>query len=333
MIRLFSHFAVLVAVLIGSGCSNQAATPAITVPVQQAHGERVRIEKLSTQHLPNAVRVHAKVISGGRPEGRAAFEELKSLGVKTVISVDGAQPDLATAELAGLRYVHLPHGYDGIPGTRAIELAKAVRDLPGPIYIHCHHGKHRSPAAAAVACVGAGMIEPADALSVLKIAGTSEHYRGLFESTQSAHPVEQELLDKLGADFPATAKLPVMAEAMVSLERTHDHLISLAAAGWKPLPYQPDLLPAHEALLLREHFTELLRTAAARQRPQRFQMLLQAGETHARDLEDGLRKWSASNTETGVPVAVSRSFAAVNDNCRACHQKFRDIPLTEKGRE
>ena len=45
---------------------------------------------------------------------------------------------------------------------RVEEIATAVQTLPGPIYIHCHHGKHRSPAASAAACVGAGLIEPAE---------------------------------------------------------------------------------------------------------------------------------------------------------------------------
>ena len=36
------------------------------------------------------------------------------------------------AKKYGMRYVHLPHGYDGIPEERIAELAKAVRDLPQP---------------------------------------------------------------------------------------------------------------------------------------------------------------------------------------------------------
>ena len=109
------------------------------------------LKKLPARHLPNALQVHLQVISGGQPEGEAGFAELKGLGIKTIISVDGAKPDLELAKKFGLRYVHLPHGYDGIPEERVEELAKAVRDLPGPIYIHCHHGKHRSPAAASAA--------------------------------------------------------------------------------------------------------------------------------------------------------------------------------------
>src|SRR6185436_14778526 len=133
-----------------------------------------RPEKLEAPGLPNAYRLHERVISGGEPAGEEAFATLQKLGVKTIISVDGAQPQLELAKRFGLRYVHLPHGYDGVPEGRAKELAKAVRDLPGPIYIHCHHGKHRSPAAATVACVAAGLLVPEQSLTVLTTAGTSD---------------------------------------------------------------------------------------------------------------------------------------------------------------
>jgi protein tyrosine phosphatase (PTP) superfamily phosphohydrolase (DUF442 family) len=129
--------------------------------------------------LPNPWQIHPQVISGGLPEGDEAFRALADLGVKTLISVDGARPDVALAKKHGLRYVHLPHGYDGVPEERMQELAKAVRDLPGPIYIHCHHGKHRSPTAAAVACVGAGLLDASAAAPFLQAAGTSGTLRNL----------------------------------------------------------------------------------------------------------------------------------------------------------
>jgi len=98
----FGGWGLVFSLLLVVGCSPE-------VPAPQAKTDRLanqKIEKLPTRHLPNAVRVHAKVISGGLP----ALEELRSLGVKTVVSVDGALPDLASAEKCGLRYVHLPHG-------------------------------------------------------------------------------------------------------------------------------------------------------------------------------------------------------------------------------
>jgi protein tyrosine phosphatase (PTP) superfamily phosphohydrolase (DUF442 family) len=282
-----------------------------------------KIQKVAAQHLPNPIRVHDKVISGGAPEGEAGFAELKALGIKTLISVDGAKPDVATAAIYGLRYVHLPHGYDGIPAERAKELAKAVRDLPGPIYIHCHHGQHRSPAAAAVACVGAGFIHHDDAVNVLKVAGTSEAYRGLFQSADHAQRFEKTQLDELQTDFPPTARLPAMAEAMVEIEHIHDRLRAIERADWKTPADQPALDPVHEALLLREQFTELLRTKEFATKPAKFQELTRQAEMLSQALEDGLQ--AAVNMDTKAKL-----LSAVSNNCKACHQAFRDVPLTEK---
>ena len=288
-------------------------------------------EKLASTHLPNAYRVHPKVISGGLPEGEVAFRELAVLGVKTIISVDGARPDVELARKHGMRYVHLPHGYDGIASNRATELAKAVRDLAGPIYIHCHHGKHRSPAATAVACVSAGLLDPTAALGVLTTAGTSPNYRGLYDSVETARRIDDAVLDALAVEYPETADVPPMAEAMVSLEHTHDHLRAIAATGWRPPAKHPDLEPAHEALLLREHFTELLRTDEIRRQPKRIQELLDESEAASKELEDTLRAWKAQGNPPPFPPRIAEAFGRVSAHCATCHQQFRDVPLREKG--
>jgi rhodanese-related sulfurtransferase len=255
------------------------------------------------------------------------------MGIKTIISVDGAQPDVETATKYGLRYVHLPHGYDGIPDVRVKELAKAVRDLEGPIYIHCHHGKHRSPAAASAACVTAGLIPPSRALAVLEIAGTNKNYRGLYQVAEAAKPLEQVLLDELVVDFRESVEIPPMAEAMVALEDTHEHMTAIAAAGWRVPESHPDLEPAHEALLLREHFTELLRADDVREKPEAFRDLLRDSETAAQELEDELRKWQLANDQPTPPESVQRSADRIAANCKTCHQKYRDVPLGEKHNE
>jgi protein tyrosine phosphatase (PTP) superfamily phosphohydrolase (DUF442 family) len=325
--------------LIMAGCAEDKQPSKISLPNHQAP------QKVDANHLPNAYQIHQKVISGGLPDGDAAFAELESLGVKTVISVDGAKPDVELARQHGMRYVHLPHGYDGVPDERAKELAKAVRDFDGPIYIHCHHGKHRSPAAATVACVSAGLISPDAALGVLKTAGTSNNYRGLYQSAESAHRLDDALLDQLQAEFPETAKLPAMAEAMVAIEHHHDLLKEFAAKKWQKLANHPDLEPAHEALLLREAFAELLRTDEVRHEPERFQQLMREAETTAKELEATLRTgWhgqaksasAAAQTDSppSNPVQLSPNelFTRITNNCQSCHKEFRDVPLGEKMR-
>ena len=164
-------FAVL---LFAIGCSDQngeSVNHGGTRTLSPSSNEELTVApmRIDAQYLPNPVQVHTNVISGGLPKGDEAFRELKSLGVQTVISVDGTKPDVKTANKYGIRYVHLPHGYDGISEARVKELAKAVRELDGPIYIHCHHGKHRSPAAASVACVAAGLIPESKAVAILEL--------------------------------------------------------------------------------------------------------------------------------------------------------------------
>ena len=292
-------------------------------------GRPERIENVEARHLPNSFRVHERVISGGLPHGEAGFRELSGLGVKTVISVDGAKPDVEAARKYGLRYVHLPHGYDGVPRERARELAKAVRDLPAPVYIHCHHGKHRSPVAAAVGCVAAGLLNPDEAVVVLKTAGTSEHYEGLYRSAADARPLGKAVLDALQIDFPETAKIPPMAEAMVEIEHAFDRLQQIKTAGWRSPPDHPDLEPAHEALLLREQFTELLRTPEAGRKPDEFRKLLQTSEHAGKTLEAQLRAWKSAGYPQPVPKRIGASFERIANDCTACHRKYRDVPLEE----
>src|SRR5690606_5918477 len=177
-------------------------TPAAEHPARNVGERETSPRRLATTHLPNAVQVHSRVISGGSPHGEEGYRELAELGVKTVISVDGATPDIETANRYGLRYVHLPHGYDGIPRERVEQLAKAVKELEGPIYIHCHHGKHRSPAAASVACIGAGLIDQQCAQQVLSVVGTGKNYRRLLAEGVKPQAIAAPTLVEAAAGCP-----------------------------------------------------------------------------------------------------------------------------------
>ncbi len=258
-------------------------------PVVDVASESVPATKLETKHVPNAIRLHEKVISGGLPEDENAFHELKELGIKTIVCVDGAKPDTAMASQFGMRYVHLPHGYDGISQKRAQELAKAVRDLDGPIFIHCHHGKHRSPAAASVACVGAGLIPSSAAQTVLQLAGTSKEYLGLYRSAREAKRIDSDLLNALQVEFRPIVDIPPMADAMVELEKPYHRLQQFSKNQWKSLGNHPDILPTHEALILREHYTELLRTDETRSNPQEFSEWLNHSMDATKEIETLLR--------------------------------------------
>ncbi len=130
--------------------------------------------------LSNVLLISKGLINGSAPHGDAGLDTIRDLGVKTIICVDASPPNAAGATARGMRYVHLPIGYDGITQDESLRLMRAAADLPKPIYIHCFHGRHRSPAAASVIAIGLGWLTVDEAMRHLSTAGTSAKYAGLF---------------------------------------------------------------------------------------------------------------------------------------------------------
>ena len=65
------------------------------------------------RHLPDRFRqISRGVFSGAQPLHADHFASLRALGIDTLVSVDGAVPDVETARRFGLRYIHIPIGYD-----------------------------------------------------------------------------------------------------------------------------------------------------------------------------------------------------------------------------
>jgi protein tyrosine phosphatase (PTP) superfamily phosphohydrolase (DUF442 family) len=264
--------------------------------------------------LDNAYWLTDRVLSGAQPEGEAAFRELAALGVKTVLSVDGSTPDVEAAKKAGLRYVHLPIGYDGVPKERALELAKAIEELDGPIYIHCHHGQHRGPAAAVVACVVAGKMDNARAVETMKILGTGPQYIGLWASAREAKRADAATLRNLHVDYREVSPIPPLAEAMVGIDGVFERLQLCGKAGWKTPAEHPDIDPPHEALRLRETVVEIQRTEDCKARPEDFRRLMEAARAASERLETLLRKGDSADA----------AFAALKQACADCHKPYRN---------
>jgi hypothetical protein len=301
------------------GCQGQAPAPPESGPPADSAAP------IQAAGLHNVLRVTDKLYSGSSPEGDEGFRSLGELGVRTVISVDGARPDVELAHKHGLRYVHLPIGYDGVPREQALRIARAVRDLPGKVYLHCHHGQHRGPAAAAAAwrCLD-GACPAADALALLRRAGTDPHYTGLYATVETLTPPTPGELDRVAADFPETARVNDLARLMVDIDERWDHLKAVRAAGWRAPPGHADLDPPHEALQLREHYRELARLTEVQSRPEDFRRLRGEAEAAAGELEQTLRESPPRGRLDRE--AAEQAFHRAATLCARCHARFRDAP-------
>ncbi|MCW5558368.1 MAG: cytochrome c [Verrucomicrobiae bacterium] len=274
---------------------------------------------VASTHCENVFQVTPRLYSGSQPEGDAGFEELARLGVKTVVSVDGSAPDLEAARRHGMRYVHLPFGYGGIPTNRIVELARAVESLPGPIYVHCHHGQHRGPAAVAVMCLAGEGWTAERGEAWLRLAGTSADYPGLYEAVRTFQKPDPAAVSAAGS-LPELAPPSTVVGAMVAMDGHLDGLKAARKHRWKTPPEHPDLRPGPEAVLLWEQLKELGRHPDTAARPDGYRERLSASEAAA----DRLRTALTGPWTEEASASADAAFTSLVSTCSACHKAFRN---------
>lgn len=279
-------------------------------------------ERLQAGALHNVFRYAEGVLGGSEPATDEDFATLAKLGVKTIVSVDGARPKVDAAAKHGLRYVHVPIGYDGVPESARRQLAKTLRSVPGPIYVHCHHGVHRGPAAVACMLVGDGRVAPDAAVTMLQTAGTSPEYPGLYRDVAASRPFSAEELASVPVPPPA-APVSDFASAMAELDRAWDRIKLLQQAGWKADPSHPDLDPKHEAVMLHEFLAELRRSGKLSS----LNLDAEAARDFNRRMDETVQNAAAlrSGLAGGLPLErLDAAFNALRRDCAGCHQRFRN---------
>lgn len=271
---------------------------------------------MQLQGLDNVYAVAGRFFSGSVPQTDADFALLQKLGVKTILSVDGAAPDVERATTFGLHYVHIPFGYDGIPATNVVRLVRAAQVLTGPVYVHCHHGKHRGPAAVAVMCEGVAGWDASLAERWMKLAGTATNYAGLYKSASTFQAPTPEMLAAVATNFPSRVAVTPLAGIMVQIDHRWDEL-KLAQKQDFPTP------AATTALQLQELFHEAHRTGTGTGRGERFESALQAADSIASDLTQRLTALDTQRSTDRVNASADALRAAAK-SCAACHRNFRD---------
>jgi protein tyrosine phosphatase (PTP) superfamily phosphohydrolase (DUF442 family) len=301
----------LVAVVALLGCKSEqkksAATPAPAAVTLDDHGE--------PKGLHHHRRWSEKIGQGAQPEGEEAFKNLKALGYTTILSVDGSTPEVELAAKYGLTYAHVPIGYDGVAVSEQVEIIKAVKESPGPVYVHCHHGKHRGPAAAMIAREALDGVSCDDAVKALELSGTSKDYAGLYRDVgQFKKPTDAQIAAAPKA--PPAVKPQGVRGAMVEVDKRFEFLKASMGNGWKPPADSPDVSPKHEAKMLWELYREMLRLDESKGKGEDFVKHATEAEKGAGELEEALK--------AGKADAASAAFKKLKKNCDACHSVYRN---------
>ena len=316
--QLFAYiFISLYLILLHAGISLHAEEPGQPVKHAPRHLPEVKME--------NVWQFGPGLYSGGQPEGAVGFKELADLKIKTIISVDGAAPALDLARKHGMRYVHIPYGYDAIGEKEQLQLVRSMAELPQPIYIHCHHGKHRGPAGAAImARFGLNWSEN-DAMAFMKRAGTSPDYAGLYQSVRDFRPPSaQSLAAAARSPLPEQVEVADFVELMVAIDQRFD----LLKAWSKPASGhagEPKIDPLNESIQLRELLRESARLPICNEKPAEFRREFSLLDTDLSRWIDDLK--SRKNTgldDDSTKKAAHLPIATITGRCTACHKAFRD---------
>jgi protein tyrosine phosphatase (PTP) superfamily phosphohydrolase (DUF442 family) len=273
--------------------------------------------------IHNLFQLSNELWSGSEPEGEEAFQKIESLGVKTIVSVDGKAPDVALAAKHGLRYVHIPIEYKGLSDLEIAELAKTYRECEGPFYTHCFHGKHRGPAANAVGrLVLDGATREQAIAEMRQWCGTAPEYEGLFRDVAMKPMPTAEATRALAFTFPSARTFGDFREAMIDISRRHDALKKLEQRDFAVDPDHPDWDALNESDMILNTLDLVRGLPETATRPAEFQQWMAKAVEQSRDLRDALKR--AKLGEAAGAEAGRKAFATLNKTCNDCHAAYRN---------
>ena len=109
-----------------------------------------------------------------------------------------------------------------------------------------------------------------------------------------------------------------VVDAMVAIDEEFDRLKTAQKFSWKNVPDQPDVVPAHSATILWEHFRELIRAEDTSKRPEDYRAKLNAAEKAADQFRSSLRNVKAETATRDT------AFQTLGKSCIDCHKRYRN---------
>lgn len=100
-------------------------------------------EKVPSRSLKNWYKVDEGVYRSEQP-GRRGFEEIKAIGIRTVVNLRSRHTDDDEARGLGLLLIRVPMTAGGFGEEEVVAALKAILEAPKPVLFHCQHGSDRA---------------------------------------------------------------------------------------------------------------------------------------------------------------------------------------------
>ena len=158
-------------------------TPAVEVSTGSAKPERGQLAvpqaEMKKKGLPNFAKVSEILYRGAQPD-RKGFEELKKLGVKSIVNLRAGHPDKELIDGLGFRYFSIPANAWHVTDAHSARFLKVLLDPANqPVFVHCQHGSDRTGTMVAIYRVYVQNWKPGDAMKELPVFGFHKVWRNL----------------------------------------------------------------------------------------------------------------------------------------------------------
>lgn len=181
-------------------CAQSAASASAPPVLRSAYGERLKLAG-----IPNGGKINDSLFRGAQPR-QEGFQQLKNLGVTTVVDLRGEDPQRVTwerqqAESLGIRFVSIPlSGWNPPSNEQIAQFLALFRNNPQEkVYVHCRYGEDRTGVFVAAYRMAVDGWQPDQALNEMYYFG----FNGMW------HPSMKSYV----RDFPSRLKTaPALAE-------------------------------------------------------------------------------------------------------------------------
>lgn len=132
----------------------------------------------------NFAKISDVLYRGDQPT-RQGFQNLKKLGIKTVINLRTFHSDRDDLEGTGLRYVHIYSQAWHVEDEDVARFLKVVRDPKNqPVFVHCQQGADRTGLLVAAYRIADQGLTPKEAAKELEVFGYNTIWTGIYSTLQ-----------------------------------------------------------------------------------------------------------------------------------------------------